>query len=86
MDKYRLVEEKVIGAAGFDCGESSPGAKPKSSMMEDLCVVRITPQAKPRSCITTAMSILVRRFALESLGWDYLIDFLIIVSIDMFFL
>lgn len=59
MDKYRLVEEKVIGAAGFDCGDkSSPGAKPKSSMMEDLCVVRITPQAKPRSCITTAMSIL----------------------------
>jgi len=59
MDKYRLVEEKVIGAPGFD--RSSADAKPtKASTMEDICVVRITPQAKPRSCITTAMNILVR--------------------------
>ena len=61
MDKYRLVEEKVIGAPGFD--RSSADAKPSNaSNMEDVCVcvVRITPQAKPRSCITTAMNILVR--------------------------
>ncbi|KAL7496591.1 hypothetical protein ACHAWT_009267 [Skeletonema menzelii] len=57
MDKYRLVEEKVIGAPGFD--RSSADAKPSNaSNMEDVCVVRITPQAKPRSCITTAMNIL----------------------------
>mmetsp|Transcript_13070 Transcript_13070/g.22038 ORF Transcript_13070/g.22038 Transcript_13070/m.22038 type:complete len:168 (-) Transcript_13070:210-713(-) len=60
MDKYRLVEEKVIGAPGFD--RSSADAKPANTStggtMEDVCVVRITPQAKPRSCITTAMNIL----------------------------
>ena len=54
MDKYRLVEEKVIGAAGFDRGSAN------ASSIDDTCIVRITPQAKPRSCITTAMTILVR--------------------------
>jgi len=61
MDKYRLVEEKVIGAPGFATGDrGNADANPNTSMMEDTCVVRITPQAKPRSCITTAMNILVR--------------------------
>lgn len=60
MDKYRLVEEKVIGAPGFDRSSSADAKPSNASTMEDICVVRITPQAKPRSCITTAMNILVR--------------------------
>eukprot|EP00578_Thalassiosira_sp_NH16_P024891 CAMPEP_0181101246 /NCGR_PEP_ID=MMETSP1071-20121207/13646_1 /TAXON_ID=35127 /ORGANISM="Thalassiosira sp., Strain NH16" /LENGTH=166 /DNA_ID=CAMNT_0023184073 /DNA_START=185 /DNA_END=685 /DNA_ORIENTATION=+ len=57
MDKYRLVEEKFIGAQGFiDDVKDTGDVKPRS--VEAQCVVRITQQAKPRSCITTAMNIL----------------------------
>mmetsp|Transcript_20318 Transcript_20318/g.47720 ORF Transcript_20318/g.47720 Transcript_20318/m.47720 type:complete len:171 (+) Transcript_20318:241-753(+) len=59
MDKYRLVDEQYIGAQGF-IDESKLGgtsAPPTDSDAETECTVRITPQAKPRSCITTAMNI-----------------------------
>ena len=61
MDKYRLVDEQYIGAQGF-IDESKLGgtpAPPTDSDAETECTVRITPQAKPRSCITTAMNIFV---------------------------
>ena len=63
MDKYRLVEEKYIGAQGFiDDTDCTDDVKPKGDMSGEVdaqCIVRITPQAKPRSCITTAMNMLV---------------------------
>ena len=62
MDKYRLVEEKVIGARDFFAsvkGNADHANNNANTAMDDLCVVRITPEAKPRSCITTAMNILV---------------------------
>jgi len=61
MDKYRLVEEKFIGAQGFiDDFKGSGDSKPKADMgeVDAQCTVRITQQAKPRSCITTAMNML----------------------------
>mmetsp|Transcript_3893 Transcript_3893/g.8584 ORF Transcript_3893/g.8584 Transcript_3893/m.8584 type:complete len:171 (+) Transcript_3893:297-809(+) len=61
MDKYRLVEEKFIGAQGFiDDIKDTFDAKPKSDTgeLDAQCIVRITQQAKPRSCITTAMNML----------------------------
>jgi len=61
MDKYRLVEEKFIGAQGFiDDHKSAGDVKPKAVMgeVDSQCIVRITQQAKPRSCITTAMNML----------------------------
>jgi ribonuclease P/MRP protein subunit RPP25 len=61
MDKYRLVEEKVVGARDFFAsvkGNNADANDNASTTMDDLCVVRITPEAKPRSCITTAMNIL----------------------------
>ena len=57
MDKYRLVEEKFIGAQGFiDDVKDAADVRPKGEMGEfdARCIVRITQQAKPRSCITTA--------------------------------
>ena len=61
MDKYRLVEEKFIGAQGFiDDIKDETGDAKTSTDMGDACIVRITQQAKPRSCITTAMNMLVR--------------------------
>ena len=62
MDKYRLVEEKFIGAQGFvedvrGTGDVTPKSDVRS--IEAQCIVRITQQAKPRSCITTAMNMLV---------------------------
>lgn len=63
MDKYRLVEEKYIGAQGFiDDIRGMEDVRPTPEMGGDIdaqCVVRITQQAKPRSCITTAMNMLV---------------------------
>ena len=59
MDKYRLVEEKFIGAQGFiDDSKMTGDARPHSELGAEY-VVRITQQAKPRRCITTAMNMLV---------------------------
>lgn len=63
MDKYRLTEEKYIGAQGFiDDVKDTGGVKPRADLgeVDAQCIVRITQQAKPRSCITTAMNMLVR--------------------------
>jgi hypothetical protein len=63
MDKYRLVEEKFIGAQGFiDDNKDTDIVREKelSGGLDAQCIVRITQQAKPRSCITTAMNMLVR--------------------------
>jgi hypothetical protein len=62
MDKYRLVEEEIIGAHGFiDHNERTTGDTHGDIVEVDVqCTVRITQQAKPRSCITTAMNMLVR--------------------------
>ena len=89
MDKYRLVEEKFIGAEDFmdptaDAGSyhssnAREWSKPHSRAAMIHCddgtttnhdggrddqhhqrnIVRITQQAKPRNCITTAMNMLV---------------------------
>jgi hypothetical protein len=106
MDKYRLVEEKFIGAQDFidtttaDVGYNSyrssantheQWSKPHVSHATIICcedgttmnhdirnndqwksqqqqqqrnIVRITQQAKPRNCITTAMNMLVRKISL----------------------
>mmetsp|Transcript_9873 Transcript_9873/g.14932 ORF Transcript_9873/g.14932 Transcript_9873/m.14932 type:complete len:167 (-) Transcript_9873:457-957(-) len=60
MDKYRLVEEKFIGAQGFiDDTKDTVDVRAKGDIGEiGGCIVRITQQAKPRSCITTAMNML----------------------------
>ena len=59
MDKYRLVEEKIIGAHGFiDHNERNPPGD--GGKVDTQYTVRITQQVKPRSCITTAMNMLVR--------------------------
>ena len=63
MDKYRLVEEKFIGAHGFvDDSVDTEIGRPKELIgeLDAQCIVRITQQAKPRSCITTVMNMLVR--------------------------
>ena len=62
MDKYRLVEEKYIGAQGFidDNIDTEIGREKDHSKGLPQSIVRITQQAKPRSCITTAMNLLVR--------------------------
>jgi hypothetical protein len=94
MDKYRLVEEKFIGAEGFmdstadaaghggyrssssDAREWSESHSHAAMIRRDddgtttnhdgiddqhhqRNIVRITQQAKPRNCITTAMNMLV---------------------------
>ncbi len=62
MDKYRLVEEKYIGAHGFideNIDTEIGRSREHIGGSDALCIVRITPQAKPRSCITTAMNMLV---------------------------
>ena len=60
MDKYRLVEEKYIGAQGFiDDSKMTGDSRPDSSDLDAESTVRITQQAKPRRCITTAMNMLV---------------------------
>ena len=61
MDKYRLVEEKFIGAQGFiDHNERTAGYSQGGIVDVDAqYTVKITQQAKPRSCITTAMNMLV---------------------------
>ena len=67
MDKYRLVEEKFIGAQGFiDDSKMTGDARPDSESGAEY-VVRITQQAKPRRCITTAMNMLVGICALTLL-------------------
>lgn len=61
MDKYRLVEEKFIGAEGFvDDNKDSDGIQPGAGTgeVDARCIVRITQQSKPRNCITTAMNML----------------------------
>lgn len=74
MDKYRLMEEKFIGAQGFiDDIQDTGGVKTKEHMggLEAQCIVRITQQAKPRSCITTAMNMLAsgnRHVELKAMG------------------
>jgi hypothetical protein len=63
MDKYRLVEERFIGAHGFiDDNIDTETDRPKDHIggLDAQYTVRITHQAKPRSCITTAMNMLVR--------------------------
>ena len=63
MDKYRLVEEKYIGAQGFiddNIDTDISREKDHSKGLDTQSIVRITQQAKPRSCITTAMNLLVR--------------------------
>ena len=60
MDKYRLVEEKYIGAQGFiDDSKMTGDSRPDGSELDAESTVRITQQAKPRRCITTAMNMLV---------------------------
>ena len=70
MDKkYRLVEEKYIGAHGFIDDIRDVSAAPPNDASEGFetqSIVRITQQAKPRSCITTAMNMLV---SCKSLRW-----------------
>lgn len=74
MDKYRLVEEKFIGAQGFiDDIQDTGGVKPREGLCElkSQCIVRITQQAKPRNCITTAMNMLAsgnRHVELKAMG------------------
>jgi len=61
MDKYRLVEEKYIGAQGFiddNIDTDISREKDHSKGLDTQSIVRITQQAKPRSCITTAMNLL----------------------------
>ncbi|KAL3810268.1 hypothetical protein ACHAXA_008636 [Cyclostephanos tholiformis] len=61
MDKYRLVEEKYIGAHGFieeNIDTEIGRSRAHIGGSDAPCIVRITPQAKPRSCITTAMNML----------------------------
>ena len=63
MDKYRSVEEKYIGAQGFiddNIDTDISREKDHSKGLDAQSIVRITQQAKPRSCITTAMNLLVR--------------------------
>lgn len=61
MDKYRLVEEKIVGAQGFTGDAKEADHHLKSTEDAGIsCTVRVTQQAKPRSCITTAMNMLVR--------------------------
>lgn len=59
MDKYRLVEEKFINAQGFIADDKDVGSI-RSNIAEGGSILRVTQQAKPRSCISDAMSILVR--------------------------
>lgn len=59
MDKYRLVEEKFINAQGF-IGDDKQIDSARSSSAEGASSLRVTQQAKPRSCITDAMNLLVR--------------------------
>jgi hypothetical protein len=59
MDKYRLVEEKFINAPGFFGDDKNVGSA-RSSSAQGASTLRVTQQAKPRSCITDAMNILVR--------------------------
>ena len=64
MDKYRLVEEKYIGAQGFiDDSKMTGDSRPDGSELDVESTVRITQQAKPRRCITTAMNMLVSEFS-----------------------
>jgi len=61
MDKYRLVEEKFIGAHGFiDDNIDTETDRPNDHLggLDAKYIVKITQQAKPRSCITTAMNML----------------------------
>mmetsp|Transcript_41915 Transcript_41915/g.75534 ORF Transcript_41915/g.75534 Transcript_41915/m.75534 type:complete len:168 (-) Transcript_41915:369-872(-) len=58
MDKYRLVEEKFIGSQGFIDDTKDTADVKHMGKVEAHCIVRITQQAKPRSCITTAMNML----------------------------
>jgi hypothetical protein len=59
MDKYRLVEEKFIGAHGF-IDHNETNSQEDIGKVDTQYTVRITQQVKPRSCITTAMNMLVR--------------------------
>lgn len=71
MDKYRLVEEKFIGAKGFIDDITDTRDVKSGTVMEEVnaqCIVRITTQAKPRSCITTAMNMLVSKHMVMSHG------------------
>jgi hypothetical protein len=119
MDKYRLVEEKFIGAqdfidtttaadnAGYNSYRSTNNTQeqwsksPHHSNATIVCcedgttmnhdirgddqfklqqqqqqrnIVRITQQAKPRNCITTAMNMLVRKISLLLLSTYYLLQ------------
>mmetsp|Transcript_25283 Transcript_25283/g.49010 ORF Transcript_25283/g.49010 Transcript_25283/m.49010 type:complete len:190 (+) Transcript_25283:176-745(+) len=63
MDKYRLVEEKIIGGNGFTNIEGRTAESGGDGMTTEggdfsSCAVRVTQQAKPRTCITNAMNIL----------------------------
>ncbi|KAL7509643.1 hypothetical protein ACHAXN_006601 [Cyclotella atomus] len=64
MDKYRLVEEKFINAQGFIADDKNVGSV-RSSSAEGGNTLRVTQQAKPRSCISDAMSILERNKCVE---------------------
>lgn len=71
MDKYRQVEEKFIGAQGFIDDIHDTGSKAGTGGASAQCIVRITQQAKPRNCITTAMNILAsgsRYVELKAMG------------------
>lgn len=66
MDKYRLVEEKIIGGNGFTniegrAAESGGNETATEGGDNSSCTVRVTQQAKPRSCISNAMNILVSK-------------------------
>lgn len=57
MDKYRLVEEKFIGAHGF-IDHNERNSQGDVGKVDTQYTVMITQQVKPRSCITTAMNTL----------------------------
>ncbi|KAL7506547.1 hypothetical protein ACHAWX_000659 [Stephanocyclus meneghinianus] len=67
MDKYRLVEEKFINAHGF-IGDDKNVGNSRPNIAEEAvasCTLRVTQQAKPRSCITDAMTMLEQKKCVE---------------------
>jgi len=71
MDKYRLVDEKFIGAEGFIDDDDEREAGDGEGEARARGVVRIVPTSRPRGCITVAMDLLAsgpRRVELRAVG------------------
>ena len=74
MDKYRLVDEKFIGAEGFIDDDDEREAGDGEGEARARGVVRIVPTSRPRGCITVAMDLLVRVYIVNNLMlpiWEY---------------